>query len=263
MNLIQGDCLEKMQEFPDGAFDLTVTSPPYDDLRTYNDADAWTEEKWKRAIELLFFKTKKGGAVAWNVGDATVDGSESGTSFRQAIHALEVGFNLHDTMIWHKPNFSNPSKTRYHQLFEYVFIWAVGKPKTFNPICDKPNKYLTCVGRNTGRQKDGTMVDRAKNVGREFGMRGNVWLGNTAGQENMCKSLPHPAMMPKWLARDLITSWSNPGDTVLDPFMGSGTTGLMALETERQFVGIERDASYFSIARNRLELVDPMNAENY
>lgn len=173
-----------------------------------------------------------------------IDGSESLTSFKQAIFFVEqCGFRLHDTMIYEKGNFSNPSSTRYHQVFEYVFVLSKGAPRCFNPIKDKVNTYAGTgtYGKNTLREADGTMGERKRNIITEFGQRGNVWRGKTRGQEEMCTSLPHPAMMPFWLARDLIISWSNEGDTVLDPFGGSGTTAQACLGIGRNAVLIEAD----------------------
>jgi site-specific DNA-methyltransferase (adenine-specific) len=248
IDLRLGDCLDVMKTIPSASVDLTVTSPPYDNLRTYN---GFTFD-FEGIAQELYRVTKDGGVVVWIVGDATIKGSESGTSFKQALYFMQCGFNLHDTMIWNKPNFSNPSKTRYHQIFEYMFIFSKGKNKTFNPIKDKKNKYLTCVGKNTMRLANGELVEVKKNVGNEFGMRTNVWNMNTVGQEMMCKRPPHPAMFPEKLAHDHIISWSNEGDTVLDCFMGSGTTGKMAKQLNRNFIGIEISQEYLDIAKERI-----------
>jgi len=248
IDLMLGDCLEVMKFIDSNSIDLTVTSPPYDNLRTYN---GYTFD-FEGIAQELYRVTKDGGVVVWIVGDATIKGSETGTSFRQALYFMECGFNLHDTMIWNKPNFSNPSKTRYHQIFEYMFIFSKGKNKTFNPIKDKKNKYLTCVGKNTMRLANGELIEVKKNLGNEFGMRTNVWNMNTVGQEMMCKRPPHPAMFPERLAHDHIISWSNEGDTVLDCFMGSGTTGKMAKQLNRNFIGIEISQEYLDIAKERI-----------
>jgi site-specific DNA-methyltransferase (adenine-specific) len=250
VDLRLGDCLEVMKTMPDASVDLTVTSPPYDNLRTYNGFNF----DFEGIAQELYRVTKDGGVVVWIVGDATVKGSETLSSFKQAIHFNEIGFNVHDTMIWEKPNFSNPSTNRYHQIFEYMFIFSKGKPKTFNPILDVKNKHVTgCVGKNTGRLPDGRMVDRKKNLGREFGMRRNIWRNNTVGQDFMCKKPPHPAMFPEKLVHDHIVSWSNEGDTVLDCFLGSGTTGRMSKKLNRDFIGIEISQEYLNIAKERIE----------
>lgn len=257
INLMQGDCLECMSEIPDGSVDLTVTSPPYDNLRTYNgNNDQWGEHVWRNVIQGLYRVTADGGVVVWIVGDATINGSETGTSFKQTLHAMECGFNLHDTMIWRKSNFANPSATRYHQVFEYMFVWSKGKPKSFDGIKDRQNKYagqIGSYGANTVTQADGSKLTRSKQINADLGMRHNVWDIKTAGQTGEAKKYNHPAMFPEELARNHIISWSKKGDTVLDPFLGSGTTGVACVNTGRDFIGIELDETYFNIAKERIE----------
>ena len=253
---MMGDCLDAMSDLDSGSIDLTVTSPPYDNLRTYNGGlSDWGPEKWQAIISELYRVTVDGGVVVWVVGDATIKGSETGTSFKQALHAMECGFNLHDTMIWRKPNFANPASTRYHQVFEYMFIWSKGKPKVFNGIKDRQNKcagHIGSYGVNTVTQADGSKLTRSKKINADFGMRHNVWDAKTAGQTGEAKKHDHPAMFPQELAQDHILSWSNEGDTVLDPFLGSGTTGVACVNTGRNFIGIERDPDYFKIAEGRI-----------
>jgi site-specific DNA-methyltransferase (adenine-specific) len=245
--------LETMARMPDNFIDLTVTSPPYDNLRTYTCEMNWNEDVWKEIIKELYRVTKDGGVVVWIVGDATIKGSETGTSFKQALWAMECGLRLHDTMIWEKPNFSMPCKNRYHQVFEYMFIFTRGAPKTFNEICDRKNKYGTCLGRNSVRSKSGQMIELKKPEGREFGRRFNVWKNNTVGQDFMCQELPHPAMFPEKLANDHIISWSNEGDLVYDPFMGSGTTAKMSILNNRNWVGSEISSEYCKIIEERVK----------
>ena len=250
-NLIHGDCLEVMPTLDAGSIDLTVTSPPYDNLRTYNGSLDWGEHVWKPVLENLYRLTKDGGVVVWIVGDATIKGSETGTSFKQALYAMDCGFRLHDTMIYSKPNFSavGALRTRYAPTFEYMFVFSKGKPSAFNPIKDRKCKTVGSVKRGTIRERDGSMK-RMSNEGRiqpEYGQRFNVWLVNPQS-----RGADHPAPFPESLARDHIISWSNEGDTVFDPFLGSGTTGKMALEQGRNFIGIEKDAEYFEIAQDRV-----------
>jgi site-specific DNA-methyltransferase (adenine-specific) len=250
--VVFGDCIEVLSGIKEEVFDMVLTSPPYDNLRTYEDSLIWSEDIWKKVIELLYKVLKKGGVVVWIVNDATIDGSETGTSFKQALYFKEVGFNIHDTMIWEKPNFSNPSNNRYHQIFEYMFVFSKGKPKTFNPIKDKKNKYLTSFGKSTYRKANGEIVERNKKIGSEWGMRTNIWKINTVGQEMIGKTPPHPAMFPESLAKDHILSWSNEGDLVLDPFAGSGTTGLVAYKLNRKFFLIEKVQKYYDICCKRV-----------
>ena len=255
VKLYQGSCLDCMADIPDGSVDLTVTSPPYDCLRTYNGGnDHWCDRVWLDVISTLHRVTADGGVVVWVVSDATIKGSETGTSFKQALWAMECGFRLHDTMIWRKPNFSNPASNRYHQTFEYMFVFSKGVPRTFNKIMDRRNKYAgsSTYGKNSVTQADGSKKIRPSNIISGFGMRHNVWDMTTTGQTGEAKKYDHPAMFPEALAQDHIISWSNPNDTVLDPFMGSGTTGVACVNTKRSFIGIELDENYFSIASKRI-----------
>lgn len=256
VNLMLGDCLSKMDSIEDSSVNLTVTSPPYDNLRTYNgNNDSWNEDSWKEVISKIYKKTCKGGVVVWVVGDATVKGSETGTSFKQALWAKECGFNLHDTMIYQKTNFSMPSSNRYHQVFEYMFVWTKGKPRVFNGIKDRRNIYAgqSTYGKNTITQADGSKVEVPKKEISEMGMRHNCWVMPTTGQTGESKKYNHPAMFPLKLAEDHIKSWSSEGDLVFDPFLGSGTTGVACKNLNRNFVGIELDETYFSIAKERIE----------
>ena len=251
IKLINGDCLEEMKKISDGSVDLTVTSPPYDNLRTYNGNNAlWGEHVWKACIQDLFRVTKQGGVVVWVVGDATIKGSETGTSFKQALWAKECGFNLHDTMIWNKGRFSAVGAlvNKYAPVFEYMFIFSKCAPKTFNPIKDRKNKSAGSVGRGTIRQKDGSTKPMSKVITiADYGQRFNIWDCTSQKQNG------HPAPFPEKLAHDHIISWSNEGDSVLDPFLGSGTTGIACKKLNRHFIGIELDKEYFEIAKNRIE----------
>ena len=255
MKLLEGDCLELMQEIPDNTVDLTVTSPPYDNLRTYNgNIGQWSFDKFKGIAAQLFRVTKQGGVVVWVVADATIDGSETGTSFRQALWFMECGFRLHDTMIYQKANPMPYQHNRYQPCFEYMFVLSRGKPKVFNPMRENtvnPGGKLTITQReqNDIKQK-GTGYGRARNATR---YRHNIWKYNVGhGQTGDSLAFKHPAPFPEQLANDHIISWSNPSDTVFDPFMGSGTTGKMAVLNGRDFIGIELDADYFKIAERRI-----------
>ena len=253
--LWHGDCLELMKNITDGSVDLTVTSPPYDNLRTYNgNIDQWNFEKFKAIAKELYRVTADGGVVVWIVADATIKGSETGTSFRQALWFMDCGFNLHDTMIWSKPSFTavGTLKTRYASTFEYMFIFSKGRPKTFNPIKDRKNNTAGSKIDGTIRQSDGSFKRKhggGKKVVAEFGHRYNVWNMPAA----VANKTGHPAPFPEQLANDHIISWSNEGDTVLDCFMGSGTTGIACVNTNRRFIGIELDEGYFNIAKKRIE----------
>ncbi len=254
LTILTGDCVEQLLSVADGTIDLTVCSPPYDGLRTYGGKSTW---RFEELALLLFRVTKPGGVVCWNVGDSTIDGSETLTSFRQAIYFKDVAGFLVETMIYEKSNASKPNPRRYNQVFEYVFVLSKGQPATVNLIRDKANVTAgkSVFGKHTMREKDGSMTLRKNRIiAKEYGVRGNVWKGNTRGQEEVCKNLPHPAMMPKWLARDLILTWSNPDDLVLDPMCGSGTTLQAAIANSRRAVGIEVNLAYAEIARQRCDV---------
>jgi site-specific DNA-methyltransferase (adenine-specific) len=251
IELMHGDCLEKMKEIPDGSVDLTVTSPPYDNLRSYNGNNKmWGEDVWKAVLSDLYRVTKDGGVVVWVVADATIKGSETGTSFKQALYFKEMGFNIHDTMIYAKNNVVPLTHNRYEQSFEYMFILSKGRPKTFNPIEDKPNKRAGEIVHGTQYHGDKTKkkTNSGKKIIRKFGRRHNIFYYNNPGDRRR----KHPAVFPEQLASDHITSWSNGGDIVLDPFMGSGTTGVACVNLSRSFIGIELDDEYFGIAEQRI-----------
>jgi site-specific DNA-methyltransferase (adenine-specific) len=242
-----------MEEIPDGSIDLTVTSPPYDNLRTYNgNNDQWGEHVWRDVIAELYRVTSDGGVAVWVVGDATIKGSETGTSFKQALWAMECGFRLHDTMMYAKNSYMPLTHNRYEQQFEYMFVWSKGKPSTFNPI--KIPSLTAGTKRNRGGSKAGeaSYAERKrqeKTTVNAEKQKPNIWFYDV-GKNDKTK---HNAPFPEALARDHIISWSNEGDTVFDPFMGSGTTGKMAKLTGRKFIGIEIDPEYFEIAKQRIK----------
>ena len=239
------NCLDTMAKMPDNFIDLTVTSPPYDGLRTYNGYSFPFEDIAKE----LFRITKDGGVLVWIVGDATIKGSESGTSFRQALYFKEMGFNIHDTMIWQKTNPMPKIKTkRYFDVFEYMFVFSKGTPKTFNPIlvnCKFGGKQYTSTCKNIGGENGRTKKDFTLNNQR---FKNNIW--EIAIAQNKTS---HTAVFPEAIANDHIISWSNKGDTVLDPFMGSGTTGKMAYQNNRNYIGFEISSEYCDIANKRIE----------
>lgn len=248
IKLMQGDCLERMKDIADNSIDLTVTSPPYDNLRTYN-GFAWDFEG---VAKELFRVTKHGGVVVWVVNDETVDGCESLTSFKQAIYFKDIGFNV-ETMIWRKtnpvPQF--PSIPRYTHDFEYMFVLSKGKIEIFNPIMIPTKNAGARRNRNLNSEFSRQSADRPREevtIVKSEKKLTNTWeMGSATGQVK-----GHPAVFPEQLAQDHIISWSNEGDTVLDPFMGSGTTGVACVNTNRNFIGIELDEGYFNIAMDRI-----------
>lgn len=248
INIIQGDCITEMQKMESNIIDLTVTSPPYDNLRTYAGTLEWNFDIFKEVANELHRITKDGGVVVWVVGDATIKGSETGTSFRQALYFKEIGFNLHDTMIYEKAQACFGSNNCYLQAFEYMFVFSKGKPRTLNFIRDRENirSGVESMG-NGGLKADGTKPERIKKEMSKFGKRKNIWKYGVGGGK-----IDHPAVFPERLASDHIISWSNENDVVFDPFMGSGTTGKMAKLNNRKFMGIEKVEEYFNIAKDRI-----------
>ena len=254
--LIQGDSAVELSTLDSNSINLTVTSPPYDDLRTYgNIGEGWNWESFCKIAQELYRVTTDGGIVVWIVGDATKDGSETGTSFKQALYFKEIGFNLHDTMIYEKNSSSYPAQNksnRYTQIFEYMFVLSKGKPSHYHLICDKKNKWAghTSWGIQSYYNTDGDRVsNRPISEIPEFSPRNNIWKYSVGFNDKT----DHPAVFPEKLAEDHILSWSDVGDTVLDPFMGSGTTGKMAIRNNRKFVGIEINPEYFNLSQKRLE----------
>lgn len=248
-----GECSKIMSTWPGQTFDLTVTSPPYDDLRDYH---GYTFDFELIAAQLLRV-TKKGGVVVWVVGDMSKNHQESLTSFKQALRFSELGFNLLDTMIYRKAGaFYKHNHRVYPQAFEYMFIFSSGRPKTFNPIRDKPNSQAGKKVTGTKRKSDGKMKQEF-NLGyvlSDVGMRDNVWTYNSGFMLSTTDkdAFQHPAIFPEALARDHIISWSNPGDLVLDPMCGSGTTLKMAQQLGRRCIGIDVSEDYCKIAVERL-----------
>ena len=247
------NCLATMARMPNDLVDLTVTSPPYDDIRDY---DGFTLKDFTQIAHELYRITKQGGVLVWIIGDQTKDGNESGTSFKQALHFKEIGFNLFDTMIYAKePRGAVGTSTRqYFQCFEYMFVFSKGMPNTTNLIRDRKNKH---DNKQTIRYRkpNGEMVVIQKgDISQPYSKRSNIWeysIGYRKSAENTIAH-EHPAIFPEKLAEDHILSWSNTGNLVYDPFTGSGTTALMARKHGRKYIGSEINKKYCEIAHQRL-----------
>lgn len=250
--LYEGDCLEIMATLPNESIDMTITSPPYDNLRDY---EGYTFNFEGIAHE-LYRLTKPGGVVVWVVGDATINGSETGTSFRQALYFKdEVGFNIHDTMIYQKNAMPFPEQTRYTQCFEYMFVMSKGKPKSCNMI-KEPTRVANRIKnkKSCQRNKDGTTTPMKYETGKDKRNKWNVWVYEV-GYNKTTKdkeAFNHPAIFPEQLAHDHIISWSNPDDLILDPMAGSGTVLKVAESLGRNSVGIEISKEYCEIIRKRM-----------
>lgn len=247
--IIRGDCLEVMAGMESECVDLVVTSPPYDNLRTYHgytlDVPAMVAQLWRIM--------KPGGVIVWVVGDATVNGSETGTSFRQALTFMDGGFNLHDTMIYRKGNFVPLTHNRYEQCFEYMFVLSKGRPKTFNPItlaclsAGKTNNHASekhYEDSHAMRKRDHTVPVR------DTKLHHNIFEYVVGSNDNT----EHNAPFPEKLAADHIISWSNEGDLVFDPMCGSGTTLKMAERLNRHWLGCDVSEEYCEISRERIRI---------
>lgn len=246
-----GECAEMMRRYlPDNSIDLTVTSPPYDDLREYN---GYTFEFEPIAAE-LWRVTKPGGVVVWVVADGIYDGSESLSSAKQKIYFVEsVGFNLWQTIIWNKPGTHPNRQNRYPRMHEYCLVFSKGDVANFTPVLKK-NRYAGEKKNNIKRQRNGKVMTYGKHTVNDYGWRTTVWDVASgwmvATPDELAYS--HPAIFPETLARDHIISWSNPGDIVLDPMCGSGTTLKMAVEQGRQYIGIDISQEYVDLATKRV-----------
>jgi DNA modification methylase len=248
--IINRDCILAMQEIEDNEIDMVLTSPPYDSLRDYHGIE-WNESIWKSAIKELYRIIKPGAVVVWVVADATVKGSETLTSFKQALWAKECGFNIHDTMIWCKDNPVPTQHTRYQNAMEYMFVFSKGKPNTFNKLTEQSKwggtrhkKHRASGGKGHLNNNEGWYVTNPEKL------RSNWWICSVGSSVS-----GHGATFPEQLAHDHIFTWSNEGDVILDCFAGSGTTLVASLKLNRRAIGIEISTEYCDIIRGRIEKI--------
>ena len=251
--IINGNCVEVMKQLPDNSVNLVVTSPPYDNLRTYKGYTFPFDE----IVEQLYRIIKEGGIVVWVVSDATIKGSETGTSFKQALRFMETGFNLHDTMIFQKANpVPQIYRKRYTNVFEYMFVFSKGAVTTHNGIkipclhAGLELKGTTYKNYSRGEQSRTKLANPVKSEK----LKGNIWeyvVGKKAVDQ---EAKSHPAPFPYEFALDHITSWTNEGDIVLDPMCGSGTTCVAAMDSKRIYIGIDISAEYCELAKNRVKI---------
>lgn len=249
-NIYCGDARLVMKDIDDESVDMVITSPPYDNLRTYNNPDnPWNFDVFKGVADELYRVIKPGGVVVWIVNDRTMKGSKTLTSFKQALYFNEIGFNVNDVMIWNK---TNPcpvvAQPRYTDTFDYMMVFSKGKPKTFNPImvdCKNAGKLYKStakmIGGESGRRKVYYNVSEKK-------VKGNVWDFAVAQNKS-----GHPAVYPYDVVLDHIKTWTNEGDIVLDPFIGSGTTALVCIDMKRNYIGIDISEEYCKMSRDRIE----------
>lgn len=262
MTIYNEDNLITLGRMEPDSIDLTVTSPPYDSLRDYKGFPVYDLKRHMKTAKELFRVTKQGGVIVWVVNDSCVNGSETGTSFRQALIFKKAGFNLFDTMIYKKTNMAFPDNARYYQNFEYMFVLSKGMPKTFNPIKDRLNTdFSSKPGKiRTQRAQDGSKKIKIQNNGTDtYGKRFNVWEYSAGYMLSSPDEFvfEHPAVFPERLAMDHILSWSNKGDLVYDPFAGSGTVAKKCIELNRDFIGSEISKEYYDICLKRIAHTSP------
>lgn len=252
INIYHDDCLNYLKSLPDNFIKFTLTSPPYDNIRSYKGYSF----PFETIAQELWRTTKIGGVIAWNVSDATINGSETGTSMRQALFFMSLGFRLHDTMIYSKKNPmpAGISSKRYHQAWEYIFILSKDTPETFNPIMVKA-KFGHLDANMKHRGKNG-VIEYKKTKRNEFTKVKNIFEYSVGGGHSTKDKIAfkHPAIMPEQLAADMISTWTNEGDTVFDPFSGAGTTAKMCAVLNRKFHGTETSQEYCEIIKERLSL---------
>lgn len=258
--VIHGQSGKVLKTFPDNCIDLVVTSPPYDDLRDYENELVWDFDSFAEIAKELYRTIKPGGVVVWVVGDKTKNGNKSLTSFKQAIFFQEIGFSVFDVIIYEKAGSAPPHPNRYFNSFEYMFVLSKGKPKTIHLLRDKPNKWAghSTYGEVTRREKDGSLTNKGKKRIADYGIRTNIWrYANGRGFATKDGiAYEHPAIFPEQLVADHIQSWSNPGDLILDPFGGSGTTAKVAKLSGRNWILIEAVEKYCKIAEERIRGVE-------
>ena len=254
-SIIEGNCVEVMKSFDDNVIDLTVTSPPYDDLRSYKGYVFPFEDIAKE----LYRITKSGGVLVWVVADATIDATETGTSFRQSLYFKEIGFTLHDTMIFRKKNpIPQIYRKRYNNEFEYMFVLSKGVVKTHNPImvdCMHAGLELNGTTYKNYSKNEQTREKMAKPV-KDKKIKGNIWEYVVGKKQEDQEAKGHPAPFPCELVRDHIKSWTNQGDVVFDPMCGSGTTPRVAAEMNRNYIGIDISHQYCELARKRIKIIE-------
>jgi|ERR1019366_1670389 site-specific DNA-methyltransferase (adenine-specific) len=248
--IICGNAINVMEKMPESCIDLTVTSPPYDALRNYNGYDF----NLKSIAEGLFRVTKKGGVVVWVVGDKIKNGNKTLTSFKHALLFQDIGFNVHDVMIYKKKNTPFMRSNAYTNCFEFMFVLSKGSPKTFNPLKTKSARHgQEMLVFNKGA--DGINRKVLAELKPEKTLT-NIWeyavgLGGTTNDKIAFK---HPAVFPEKLSQDHILSWTNEGDIVFDPMCGSGTTCKMAAKNNRSYIGCDISTEYVELAKKRLKL---------
>lgn len=247
------DCVAATKKLASESIDLSVFSPPYDSIRDYK--KGWVFDYAALGCN-LYAATKPGGVCAVVIGDGTKNFAKSLTSFKLAVDWCEgAGWRLFEACIYQRHG--NPGawwKQRFRVDHEYVLLFFRGdRPKTFNkePLMT-PAKHAGKIYSGTDRLTNGGLKKIAPKAVAEMKCRGTVWSYPTSNTEGNRTKLQHPATFPDALAEDLILCFSQPGDLVLDPMCGSGTTCVMALKNNRRTIGIDINPDYCDLARRRV-----------
>lgn len=252
-NIYNIDCAEGLAQMQPESVDLVVTSPPYDNLRNYGNIQTWNFTKFQKVAKMLAAVIKPGGVIVWVVADSTINGSETGTSFRQALYFKDnCGLNLYDTMIFAKANPIPQNKRRYEQSFEYMFVFSKGTPTAFNPIVEKCSQFGKPQqwGRSNNTEEKTSKHLRQYDIRntKETKIHGNIFTYGVGSNPT-----GHPAVFPLKLALEMVATWSNPDATVLDPFSGSGTTAIAAIQLQRNYIGFEINPDYYAASVVRIK----------
>lgn len=253
-NIYNVDCAVGMQQLPSECIDLVVTSPPYDDLRNYNGYSF----DFEGIASELFRVMKKGGVVVWVVGDKVKNGNKSLTSFRQALFFQDLGFLVHDVMIYKKKNTPFMRSNAYTNSFEFMFVFSKGKPKTFNPL--KTATVRQGFEKLVSNKKADGVNNKVLGELKKEKTRINIWeyAVGLGGSTNDKFAFEHTAIFPEKLVNDHILSWSNENDIVFDPMCGSGTTCKVAALNKRNFIGMEISKEYTELSKKRVKTLESL-----
>ena len=253
IRLYQGDCLEVMPKLTD-TVDLVVTSPPYDALRTYG--GDWVVDLPVVGRE-VYSLLADGGVAVMVIQDQTKDFKKSLTSFRTIVAWCDAGLSLFECLIYQRHGTPGAWwNKRFRVDHEYMPVFFKGeRPGFFDKSrLAKPSKHAGETRHGTKRATSGMMI---KVLGQKevcsTKCRGTLWFYNTSNTEGNRLKSQHPATFPDQLPLDHILCWTRPGDTVLDPFLGSGTSAIACMRTGRRFIGIERDPVYFEVSCQRVK----------
>lgn len=264
---LQGDCEEVLQQLPDNSIDLIVTSPPYADQRktTYGGVSPDEYVNWFLPKASQFRRVlKPTGTFILNIKERVVDGERHTYVIELILKMREQGWLWTEEFMWHKKN-SYPGKwpNRFRDNWERLIQF--NKDKKFHMYQEA---VMVPVGEwakgRLAKLSDTDKIRDISKVGSGFGKNVSNWLGrdrvyptNVIHLATECGNRNHSAAFPIELPEWFIKLFTQPGDVVLDPFMGSGTTAQAAMRLGRSFVGVDLSPEYVALARERL-LEEPM-----